>query len=240
MLVWWRYVAEAPISLICIGQVGAGASPFRHWPDWIASHVNVAAVRLPGRESRIDDPPLRSMHRAVGEIVDGLAAAGVRAPALFGHCSGALVAFESARRLASEGQEVARLLVASPPVVTLRDGRPSTGPCGTLRERLERLGGMDPAILASDELFTLLEPVLEADFALSDGYRFVQSPKLNTPISLILDRSWVREDAGALVAAWQAQTTRPVTVDAIEADHFFGGAAWQALAITVSRRLTSP
>ena len=52
---------EARVRLFCIPYAGAGASVFRTWPDDLPADVEVLAIQLPGRESRIREAPLGTL-----------------------------------------------------------------------------------------------------------------------------------------------------------------------------------
>src|SRR5579862_3518131 len=52
---------DARIRLFCFAYAGGTASMFRGWQERLPSHVEVCAVQLPGRESRIQEPPLTRM-----------------------------------------------------------------------------------------------------------------------------------------------------------------------------------
>ena len=87
--------SPAAVHLLCVPYAGGGAAVFRHWPALLPPTLAVSAIRLPGRESRIGEPPLADIGQMVTAAADDLAAdtATGRPYALFGHSFGALVAF---------------------------------------------------------------------------------------------------------------------------------------------------
>src|ERR1700694_3898400 len=78
--------------LFCFPYAGAGAAVFREWPEHLPPDVEVCVPCLPGRDARVDEPPLASM----GPLVQSLAREMVEwlglPYALFGHSMGAFVA----------------------------------------------------------------------------------------------------------------------------------------------------
>jgi surfactin synthase thioesterase subunit len=76
---------------------------------------------------------------------------------LFGHCSGALIAFEVARELRRRDRLrlSKRFVVSQPAPNAIPVRRPRNGPLD-VRETLRRIGGTAGAVLGDDELFGVL------------------------------------------------------------------------------------
>jgi medium-chain acyl-[acyl-carrier-protein] hydrolase len=238
-LVWWRHEERPALRLVCIGQAGAGAAAFRRWGEWIPAGLEPIAVRLPGRESRLRERPIDDVGRLVDELVPHLEPLLDEPLALFGHCAGALIAFELARGLRRLGlPSPVRLLVASQAAPSvkeeLRDA--SNGVRLDLRTRLERLGGTDATILRNPALVALLEPAIAADFRLSDEYRYRPEAPLELPIDVFAGAGDEHLDEGPLLA-WREETSSDFELTVLDADHFFTGDAWRALAVEVGKRL---
>src|SRR5579862_2110157 len=85
--------------LICIPHAGVGAAAFRDFHCFLPETVDVCSVRLPGRESRFDEPALTSVAAITDLLLDELQSELDVPYALVGQCLGALVAFEFACRL---------------------------------------------------------------------------------------------------------------------------------------------
>jgi medium-chain acyl-[acyl-carrier-protein] hydrolase len=219
--------------LVCVGAAGAGAGPFRPWAESLAPDVAVVAVRLPGRETRIAEPPVANLRRVVAELTDALESRTRVWPsfALFGLCSGALVAFEVARELQRRGQPPpSTLVVAAEGAPRLRAAAAALRTeVQDIWERVEALGATDPALLANQEVRELLAPALRADFAIVDEYGYVPAPKLPLPIVAIgaLDDPLVPADA---VEAWEEETASGFEHVTIESSHIFTGRGWMELA----------
>src|SRR3954447_26751260 len=90
--------ASHPVSLICIPHAGAGAALYYPWRP-LSQVASLWAVRFPGRENRLAEPALTSIHAMADALAASVAKIPARAMVLFGHCSGALVAYELAIRL---------------------------------------------------------------------------------------------------------------------------------------------
>lgn len=90
------------MRLFCFPYAGAGDSVFHSWRKSLSDLVEVCPVQLPGRGSRIAEPPFTEMSQLVQAAGQSLAPYLDKPFALFGHSMGALVSFELARHLRRE------------------------------------------------------------------------------------------------------------------------------------------
>lgn len=212
-------------ALVCIPWAGAGATPFRPWGAVIGDAADVYGVRLAGRESRQTEPLPTSLDDVVEELVAELVRLDVPRVALFGLCSGALLAHRTAQRLhrSGDGPEVAHLLVASQlPPRLLADG--DDEPEGDLTRYVPEHLREEP------ELLEVLLPVLAADMRLVSAYVHTPEAPLDVPITVLYGGS---DDllSRSQVDGWRHETAvRSEFREVAGADHLFGGAAWRELA----------
>lgn len=85
---------------------------FNQWPRWIEG-VEICPVQLPARENRIREPHFGTFQALAAELAASLVPYLDRPFVFFGHCAGALPAFETARRLAELEAPAPRRLVVS-------------------------------------------------------------------------------------------------------------------------------
>ncbi len=216
----------AELRLFCLPYAGGGAGVYRHWGEQLPAAVELGAVRLPGREGRFGEPPLRRLDRLIELLVDELLPLMDRRFALFGHSLGALVAFELARALRRGGHRMpAHLFVSgrrAPQLASARDpGRPvHLLPDAELLAELGKLEGAPPRVAGAPELLELMLPTVRADFEMGETYRFAAEAPLALPIT-----GFGGEQDGDVsadsVAAWQAQTTGRFAMHLVPGGHFF-------------------
>jgi len=164
------------VRVVCFPYAGAGASAYFSWAQHLAKRdIELWNVQLPGRESRLCEPPVRVFSDMVQQLTDALRpleAANVPL-AFFGHSLGALLAYEVARHLARQDRRL--------PVGLFLSGRNAPShrrepprlhdlPPGELLDALAKFGNMSEAIRKEPELVELLIPALRADFALLYDY----------------------------------------------------------------------
>jgi surfactin synthase thioesterase subunit len=85
---------------------------FNRWPRWVDG-FEVCPVQLPGRENRIREPVPGSHEALADALTVSLLPYLDRPFVLFGHCAGALPAYEVARRLEAHGVHGRGALVVS-------------------------------------------------------------------------------------------------------------------------------
>lgn len=228
-----RPLPDAPVRLIGVPYAGGGASVFRGWDTGLAD-IEVAAVRLPGRESRFTDPPHTRMEPLVAELADGIAATADRPYALFGHSMGARVAFETARRLRTLGGPQPRYLFVSGCRAPHLPLRPPTGHLTDpqfVRE-LRELGGAPPQFFAEPELVALLLPMLRADFAVLESYTYTPTPPLDLPVRAFCGDA-DPHISPAQADAWREHTSSRFALTTVAGGHFYLDERRAALLATI-------
>jgi len=194
-----------------VPHAGAGVSAVRALARALCERSSPVAVRLPGRETLLDTPP----HTELPVLVQELAAlirehAAGRPIVLFGHSSGAITAFETARSLpadqlaalvVSAQQSPGRLPVPSSPVWTL--------PGEEFFARVAADGYLPDELAGEPEFRELVEPALRADYRVIDDYARCGAAPDPIPVPITAVRA--ADDpvvAADDVAAWAGLTTR--------------------------------
>jgi surfactin synthase thioesterase subunit len=223
--------ARGTLSLVGVPWAGAGAAPFRRWAEVLDDDVDVFGVRLAGRETRLGEPPARRLEDVLDPLADEILTTIDRPLALFGQCSGGLIAFELARRLRDLGcPHLVHVLVG---------GQEAPGhnvlPVleGDLREQVAALGMGAAGVLVDDELFELLAPALEGDLATLKTYIYREASPLRVPITVFLGDDDDQVDRAAL-APWTRETTAAHRLVVLPGDHIFSGVAWLGLARAIA------
>lgn len=209
----------ARLRLFCFAHAGGGAAVYRAWPDLVGADIEVAAIRLPGRESRFAEPCFRSMTDAVEALCDALEPGLDKPFAFFGHSLGALLAHATARALRDVGRPVHLFAAAS--------GAPGHGtseplhtlPADALVERLRAYGGMPDPVLRQDALIGVLLPTIRADLELAHAYR--PAPGLLTCPVTVLGGTRDRTLGPGGLGAWRAVTEGDFRMRLVPGGHFF-------------------
>lgn len=231
LLVSLAPAASHTVSLVCIPHAGAGVTAFHSWRA-LGRFAALLAVRFPGRESRLAEPPLTTIDEMAELLAPAVAKIAARSVVLFGHCSGALVAYEVANRLAERrlGASDLRLVLSSQPPPL---GRQAPGgevaaqiSLEELARRLRALGGTPEAILENPRMMALMEPAIRADLLAAERYRPPAREALPYDITVL---AATRDQAVSVdsLQAWRDCTTGSFEIKWFEGQHFFvtkGGA----------------
>lgn len=211
------------MRLYCFHHAGGGASAYRAWPELVGCGVEIAAVRLPGRENRFAEPRFRRIADVVAALHGPLSASLDRPFAFFGHSLGALVAFETARVIdLAGGPGPAHLFAAASPAPG-QGGRGDplhTLPDHALIGRLHEYGGLPPPVLAQHALLGVLLPTIRDDLEMGHAYHATARGRLRCPITVLggVDDPTVSLDD---LARWQAVTEGPFQIRLVPGGHFF-------------------
>jgi surfactin synthase thioesterase subunit len=228
------------LRLFCFPYAGGGASVFRAWAHELPADIEVCAIQLPGRETRLREQPFMRLEPMVQQLGDVLAPHLTRPFALFGYSLGALVSFELARMLRRRqapgpiqlfvGARAAPQLPRTEPVLhQLPDAE-------LVAEVCRRYDGIPQAVRQEPDLMKLLLPVLRADLAVMETYAHTADEPLTCPLSVFggLDDRTIPRDK---LEAWRDQTRGTFTLQLLPGNHFFLNTARPLLLHAVSQSL---
>lgn len=238
-LYWPAPRARCRMRLFCFPHAGGSPLAFRRWPAGLPADVEVAAIRLPGRDVRIKEAPLSAWEPLLAAVEEALVPYLDRPFALFGHSLGASIAYEITRRLAAHGRAMpAHLLVSGrrAPHVPARSAPIHGLPRDRFFEQLRLLHGTPAEVLANQEIMDLVEPMLRADIRLAE----IWTPATLEPLPLPITGFCGTEDVLAPppdVQAWAQHTTRAFAAHVYPGHHFFVQTSEAALLRAVARIL---
>ncbi len=222
---------DARLLLLCFPHAGGGPTTFHRWAEVLPAEVELLAVRLPGRHTRIGERPhhdwdelLHRLSRVVCAVVD-------RPFALFGHSLGAMIAYELTRRLGA-GAAPHRLLLAGcrapdvPPLLPAIHRLPDE----EFTRNLCLVAGTQPEVLADRRMMRLVRPLMRADLTLAETW----PPIAPTPVPVPATAFAGRDDS--IAPPWSTRRwsrfVGELTIHVLTGGHFFvhsGGTAFLAL-----------
>jgi acyl transferase domain-containing protein/surfactin synthase thioesterase subunit/acyl carrier protein len=197
--------ASPRARLFCFPGVGRSSSTYDRWPSMLGDDVEVCLIDLPGRGSRAHELPLGRAEEIVDHLVPALQGRLDVPYAFFGIDIGAILLFETARRLRRAGSPLPSHLFIAAAMA------PQTYYFQAMqylsRDRL--LSGLRNLGVPVDES-AAAEPALRAEIAAMSGYTFLTEPPLDVPITTF----WGKRDffvPPRSLAGWQQQTAAAFT-----------------------------
>lgn len=222
---WVRAFHPAPAAahqLVCLPHAGGSASYYFPVSKALSPDIDVLAVQYPGRQDRAAEPLVDSVHELADRLADVIEPRVDRPLTLFGHSMGAAVAFELAARLQERGITAHRLFASgrrAPSLVREGERVHEADDAGVI-SAMQRLGGVDSALLEEPELVALILPSVRNDFRAVETYRARPVPPLDTPIVALTgdsDPTTSIEEA----RGWASHTTAEFALEIYPGGHFF-------------------
>ncbi len=153
--------------------------------------MELLAVRLPGRHTRINERPYDNWDELLHRLAPVVSAAVDRPFVLFGHSLGAMMAYELARRLSDgAGPAPHRLLLAGcrAPDVPLLLTAIHQLPDEEFTRNLPLVAGTSPEVLADRRMMRLVRPLMRADLTLAETWPPVTPTPVHVPATAFAGR----------------------------------------------------
>ena len=223
---WIKIFQPCPqpkLRLFCFHPSAAGATLFRFWGKYLPSNIELCAIQLPGRETRIKDSLITKWDDLLPSLIQALSPFIEEYPfVFFGHSLGALISFEVVCKLRREKLPIPEYLFVCGrrpphiPIDNLRHQAPNDILISTLRE----YGGTPEAVLQNQELMELFLPVLRADFTLNEKYIYFPEAPLEFPIVAFRGTNDMEVNLQKL-SQWEQYTISNFTLHEFPGGHMF-------------------
>jgi medium-chain acyl-[acyl-carrier-protein] hydrolase len=203
--------------------------------------VSVCPVQLPGRWNRLNEPPFTDIDTLIDSLAPAIVSWLDRPFIFFGHSMGAMVAFELVHRLRTDRHRLPhRLLVSGRRAPQIPNDKPQlhTLPQEDLIRELRTLNGTPPELLEDQSFMALLLPVLRADLAVCETYRYRPHVPLEIPITAFGGAD-DRDVSLESLSAWHEHTLAEFQHFVFPGDHFFLQQSEEALIHVIRREVSN-
>ena len=221
-LVRIKHCKSPRIRLVCFPFGGGSAASFWNWQSKLAHDIELWAVRLPGRETRITERFITDANKVVESISEEIKYLRDVQFVFYGHSLGAGLACQTAKLLRLNGETLPSLLIASG---RLPPHYPYTGswahqPEKELIDHLMNLGGIPTNIIKNEPFLSAYLPKIRADFELNETLFYGHFSAFDFPITVIngINDPLVSEKS---LQEWQNYTNGEFKAFKINGGHFF-------------------
>jgi surfactin synthase thioesterase subunit len=212
---------DAPTQLLCLSHAGGSASYFYGVSRALSPEIDVLAVQYPGRQDRLREPCIDSVHELADRLVEAIEPLTNRPITIFGHSLGASLGFEVARRLEQSGVIPTALFASGRPAPSRsRMERTHLRDDAGLLAAMKELGGTDASLLDDKDVLAMVMPAIRGDYTAAETYTYRPGPRLTCPIfALVSDH-----DPKVTVAeaeAWREHTDGAFDLAVFPGGHFY-------------------
>ncbi|MFB8035524.1 M20/M25/M40 family metallo-hydrolase [Streptomyces sp. NPDC056004] len=205
---------------VCFAPTGAHGSTFASWRGLTPEDTTLAFVAPPGRGTRVDEEPVTDMAAYADAVAAGTRELlGGRRLVLIGVSLGALLAYETCRRLLDAGVPVTRLCAVAGQCPGDFHGRGEDVTVEDARAFVAGTGLTDPELLADPEFEEVLLPPVIADLRLAARY----DGRRGTVPQVELRAVWATDDPHVpevTIRRWAEWTRGECTLKSVEGGHY--------------------
>lgn len=232
-------VSSAKLKLICLPFAGGSSQAYRSWVSIMPPTVELIAVELPGRGTRLNEPLISHLPTMVKQLAQGILPELDRPFALFGHSMGTSIGFELTQFLLKQyntapehlffsGRPAPHLNEREEPIHQLDDK--------AFIEKLRSFEGTPSEVLDHEELMAFMLPIIRADFTMIETHVWDTYPPFNIPLTVFggLNDESARRDE---LIAWKNYTTGSFNVRMFPGGHFYLQQSYHTLVQALLRDL---
>ncbi|MGA5535626.1 thioesterase II family protein [Mycolicibacterium nivoides] len=227
--------SESTTATLVFPHAGGAALAYRGFGMALAAAGSDAYVmQYPQRGDRLSHPAALTVGDLAKDLFDAADWAGIGSIRLFGHCMGAVVAFEFARIAERNGVAIDALWVSAseaPSAVAAAPALPMAE--SEILAEMVDLGGTDEALLADEDFVELLLMAVRADYAAFNRYSCEADVTIAADIyALGGDRDHrISED---MLRRWESHTAGAFTCSMFDGGHFYLNAQLEDVAELVN------
>lgn len=207
-------------AVVVFPHAGGAAAAYRPLATALSGlGVDVLVVQYPQRADRLAHPAPESIGELARQLFDAGDWGKLGPLRLFGHCMGAVVAFEFARIAERNGVVVSQLWASAGEAPSAIGGPlPSTD--DDIVAEMVDLGGTDARLLDDEEFIELLVMAVRSDYQALRGYSCDAGTRIGAEIHAIGGEHDHRISADML-QRWETHTDSVFTLSLLDGGHFY-------------------
>lgn len=217
-----RFPGKSRGATVVFPHAGGAAAAYRVLATSMsAKGVDTYVVQYPQRADRLTHSAAETVEALAAELFEAGDWDRVGPLRLFGHCMGAVVAFEFARIAERRGVDVRELWVSAsqaPATVAASPPLPTTD--REVVADMVDLGGTDPRLLADEDFVELLVRAVRADYEAFNRYSCAPDVRIRADVHVLGGSRDHRVDRDML-QRWETHTENAFTLLMFDGGHFY-------------------
>jgi surfactin synthase thioesterase subunit len=217
-----RFPGKRGGATVVFPHAGGAAAAYRPLAIAMAGKgFDAYVVQYPQRADRLTHPAAETVEALARDLFEAGDWGRIGPLRLFGHCMGAIVAFEFARVAEHHGVDVRELWVSAsqaPATVAASPPLPTTGR-EVLADMVD-LGGTDPRLLADEDFVDLLLRAVRADYEAFNRYACAPDVRIHADIH-VLGGSHDHRVGRDMLQRWDVHTPGVFTLLMFDGGHFY-------------------
>jgi surfactin synthase thioesterase subunit len=218
---YWLYNMNN-LTIFCLPFAGGSKYSLAFLKKVLPRQISCHFLEYRGRGTRIKEDFAENIDDVVDDIYKTVSSLLERPYAIYGHSMGAKVAYLLTLRIREGGKRLPIHLFISgtdAPSVAARKSPKHLLPKDEFVTAVKELGGLPDEILGHEEMLEYFEPILRADFKISESYQYKETQPLKIPITVMVgDKEDMREED---ILKWQSETLMPIKLYKFPGNHFF-------------------
>lgn len=216
-----KKVIDPKIRLFCFPYAGGSATVFNSWVNQLPEEVELVAIQLPGRGSRMSEPLYTDMDSLANDLTDEIQALTDVPYLFFGHSMGSRIAFKVLQKLETLGKGPMHFIASGSAAPNIPRGKKSIYdlPEDEFISELKKFNGTPEVVFQHEELMELCLPILRADFQIVDTYLENSTTQFNCGLDI-----WGGEEdeiCNESLSMWSNFFNDSGKVTKFVSDHFF-------------------
>lgn len=214
---------NAKINLICFPHAGGTSTYFANWVMKFSDNVNVLPVQYPMREQRFNEQMPNSINELAKNMVEENKELFTSPFALFGHCSGSIVAYEVARyaELIYSAQPEYLFVSASASPARFEMQQLSSLSDDEFKKCICEYGYADKSLLEDEMIIEYFLPIVKKDFELQENYKCLNPHKVGCRIQAINGKDDTNVNVGDKIEDWRRFTQSGFESISYSGSHFY-------------------
>ncbi|HEY0055302.1 MAG TPA: thioesterase domain-containing protein [Pedobacter sp.] len=212
------------INIICLPFAGGNKYSYRTYSEKAPAILKFSTLEYPGRGARMKESLIFNLEDLVDDLY-GQCISQINSDnyAIYGHSMGGLLSYLLTKKIIKNGLKAPRHLFITgtlgPSAPSRLEKKRSLMGKEDFLQEIKDFGGMPEEILQNDELLDFFEPILRADFTVSESYRHTLTSPFDIPMTVITGSEEDMEIDE--INLWQQETTEPIDFKVLSGGHFF-------------------